>query len=76
MRNRKVAELIEMYDNGRRDKGLQLMTYTAIEHFVAQGSTSESEDIEDGNFADDEALKNGIEYLRRKMKANHLNSVD
>lgn len=74
MRNRKVIELIDLYDAGRRDHGLQLMVFTAITHFVATGDTAESEDIEDGDFADPEALKNGVEWLRRKLLANHLNA--
>lgn len=74
MTNKHVSDLIKEYDAGRRDDVIQLKVHRALYHFVSRGVSEEAEDIEDGEFKDEEALANGVEYLRRKYNANHLNA--
>jgi hypothetical protein len=75
MTNKHVADLIKEYDAGRRDDLFQLLVYHALYNFFERrGVQTEADDIADAKFKDEEALANGVEYLRRKYNANHLNA--
>jgi hypothetical protein len=72
MYSSKIAVLISEYDAGNRSPLLVLEVYTAIEQMVSYHGNKESKAIADSDFENEEALKNGIEWLRRKINAQHL----
>jgi hypothetical protein len=62
-----ITALIQQYDAGNRSSLLALQVYTAISFRVAKEMNVETQAIADSDFTNDQALQNGIEWLRRKL---------
>jgi hypothetical protein len=76
MRNQQVQELIQEFDAGNQSPLLCLKVFTelAAEAENRNGRGITKQDIEGWDIGDADALKKGIEYLRRKVNANTVNA--